>query len=175
MDRYASGDRAAFVEVYDAVVPRLFPYLRRQTRSAELAEDVLQQTLMQMHRGCSTFVPGSAVIPWAFAIARRLLIDERRREERNVLSGASEIGAHAGADVPVNAESEGFVAAGEVARLLQSVLERLPSSQREAFELMRFDGLSHEEAAHVLGISVSALKFRAHRASVALRAAVRGA
>ena len=55
---------------------------------------------------------------------------------------------------------------------LQSVLGRLPASQRAAFELMRIEGLSHAEAAAALGISVNALKLRAHRAYVALRAAL---
>jgi len=171
MDRYARGDRSAFVEVYDTVVPRLFPYLRRQTGSAELAEDLLQQTLLQMHRRCSTFVPGSAVTPWAFAIARRLFIDEQRRERRNVLAAARELVAERVASAPYS-EPEGLAVAKEVGRLLEGALEQLPSSQREAFELMRFDGLSQEEAASVLGISVSALKFRAYRAVVALRAAL---
>lgn len=169
MDRYACGDRAAFVDVYDAVAPRVLAYLRRQTRAPELAEDLLQQTLLQMHRGASQFVPGSAVLPWAFAIARRLLIDERRREKRNVLSTASSVATEAIAGGP-HLVPEGFAVAKELAGLLQNVLDRLPASQREAFELMRLDGLSHAEAAKVLGITESAVKFRAYRAYVALKA-----
>jgi len=174
MDRYASGDREAFAEVYDAVAPRLFQYLRRRTRSVELAEDLLQQTFLQMHRACGTFVPGSAVSPWAFAIARRLFIDECRRGHHDVLSGDMAIEA-ASCPSPDSSGPEGFTVAKELGRMLQTTLERLPSSQREAFELMRLDGLSCEEAAQVLGISPSALKFRAHRATVALKAALRTA
>jgi RNA polymerase sigma-70 factor (ECF subfamily) len=170
MDRYARGEEAAFAEVYDAVAPRVFAYLRRHAGSSELAEDLLQQTMLQMHKARGTFIPGSNVMPWAFAIARRLLIDERRRGKRSVLSTAGEIAddSSAGSD----AEPEELAAAKQLAHRLQAELGRLPTSQRAAFELMRLDGLSHAEAAEVLGITVNALKLRAHRAYVALRAIV---
>jgi RNA polymerase sigma-70 factor (ECF subfamily) len=171
MDRYARGDEPAFAEVYDAVAPRVFAYLRRHTRGAALAEDLVQQTLLQMHRARGTFIPGSAVLPWAFAIARRLLIDELRRNKRNVLATASEIAEEAAA-APGGAAPDGILAARQLAGQLQAELGRLPHSQRAAFELMRLDGLSHADAAQVLGITVNALKLRAHRAYVALRAIV---
>ena len=46
----------------------------------------MQQTLLQMHRARGSFIPGAAVMPWAFAIARRLIIDgaRRRRIERRL-------------------------------------------------------------------------------------------
>lgn len=169
MDRYARGDRAAFAEVYDSVAPRVLAYLRRQTRDPQRAEDLLQQTMLQMHRGCSNFTSGSPVLPWAFAIARRLLIDEHRREKRNVLSMAIDVAAETIAG-GVPSVPDGFVFAKELARLFQRVLEELPVSQRDAFELVRIDGLSPAEAAKVLGITESAAKFRAYRAYLALRA-----
>ena len=167
MTRYASGEREAFAEVYDAVAPRLFAYLHARTRSAPLAEDLLQQTLLQIHRAHGTFIPGSPVMPWALAIARRLSIDEQRRAQRNVLSTARDI-----EDGVVDAsysELEELVQAKQLAGRLQEGLGRLPRSQRAAFELMRLDGLSHSEAARALGITISALKLRAHRAYAALR------
>jgi RNA polymerase sigma-70 factor (ECF subfamily) len=167
MARYASGEREAFAEVYDAVAPRLFAYLRARTRSAPLAEDLLQQTLLQMHRAHGTFIAGSPVMPWALAIARRLTIDEQRRARRNVLSTARDI--QDGVAEPSYPELEELVQAKQLAGRLQEGLVRLPRSQRAAFELMRLDGLSLSEAARVLGITMSALKLRAHRAYVALR------
>lgn len=171
MDRYAAGDEAAFGDVYDAVAPRVLAYLRRQTRDVARAEDLVQQTLLSMHRARGTFISGSAVLPWAFAIARRLLIDELRRDKRSVLTFAevvTEESAHASRE----ASPDGLAEARELAHLLQRELTRLPESQRVAFELMRLDGLSHIEAAEVLGATVTAVKLRAHRAYVALRAAL---
>lgn len=76
MARYAEGDNAAFEEVYRDVAPRLRAFLLR--RSPEQADDILQQTFLAIHRGRATFLPGAPVMPWAFAIARRRLIDSAR-------------------------------------------------------------------------------------------------
>ena len=57
-----------------------------------------------------------------------------------------------------------------LARATPAELARIPSSQRVAFELLRVDGLSHDEAAQVLGTTVNAVKLRAFRAYSALRA-----
>jgi RNA polymerase sigma-70 factor (ECF subfamily) len=166
MERYAAGDDSAFAEVYDAVAPRLFSYLKRQTGDDSRAEDLVQGTLLQMHRARGSFIAGSPVLPWAFAIARRLLIDSLRKRKRDVLTTAEVDTDEACTD----GEADRLVEAKQVARRLEQELSRLPESQRIAFELMRFDGLSHVEAAAVLGATTSAVKLRVHRAYAALRA-----
>src|SRR5437762_115258 len=64
MARYGAGEDAAFALVYDAVAPSLERYLVRHTRDQALAEDLLQQTFLKMHRHRGSFLPGSAVMPW---------------------------------------------------------------------------------------------------------------
>jgi RNA polymerase sigma-70 factor (ECF subfamily) len=114
-------------------------------------------------------VTGSAVFPWAVAIARRLVIDAARSERRDTLAYAD--GAVEVADIG-GGQGDGFAEATELAARLQRRLVLLPESQRQAFELMRFDGLSHADAARTLGITVTALKLRAHRAYSSLRVAL---
>src|SRR5688572_8224274 len=92
MDRYARGEDAAFAEVYDGLAPRLMAFLVRYTRDRARAEDVVQQTMLQIHRARGRFTPGAQVVPWAFAIARRLLIDSHRRGGREVLSPTGDEG-----------------------------------------------------------------------------------
>jgi RNA polymerase sigma-70 factor (ECF subfamily) len=168
MDRYAAGDDAAFGAVYDALAPRVFAYLRRNLRDTAHAEDLLQQTLLHIHRARGTFLSGAAVLPWAFAIARRLLIDELRRHKRTASVIAE---THADDDTrhSLDVAADHLLEARDLARRLQHELARLPASQRTAFELLRLDGLSHAEAAEVLGVTVNAVKLRAHRAYLALR------
>src|SRR4051812_46548656 len=90
MDRYARGEDSAFGQIYDGLAPRLQGYLVRQTRDRAKAEDIVQQTMLQIHRARGRFIPGAEVIPWAFAIARRLLIDQHRRAGREVLAKEDE-------------------------------------------------------------------------------------
>ncbi len=90
MERYSNGDNTAFAELYDAIAPRLLGFLRKATRYHGDAEDLMQQTLLQIHRERGSFIPGARVIPWAFTIARRLMIDSSRRHrvEQRLFSDA---------------------------------------------------------------------------------------
>jgi RNA polymerase sigma-70 factor (ECF subfamily) len=170
MERYAAGDESAFAEVYDTIAPRLHGFLRRRTRDDALAEDLMQQTFLQMHRARGQFFPGAQVAPWAFAIARRLLIDgaRHRRHERAAAPPAGERREAIARDPA----ADDVLAARQAAGRMEAELERLPESHRVAFELLRCDGLSLIEAAQVLGTTVTAVKLRVHRAYKALRAAV---
>jgi RNA polymerase sigma factor (sigma-70 family) len=88
MERYARGEDHAFSELYDSLAPRLRRYLLRASRDPGWADDLLQQTMLQIHRARGRFIVGAEVLPWAFAIARRLLIDghRRRKNERRTIS-----------------------------------------------------------------------------------------
>lgn len=169
MERYAQGDESAFASVYDSVAPRVHAYLLRQTRDPAIADDLLQQTLLQIHRKRGTYVAGLPVLPWAFAIARRLYIDECRRRKTDALWSARDLGED---DRRTSALPEEELVTREAARTLEAELARMPGNQRVAFELLKVDGLSQQEAAEVLGTTVSAVKLRAFRAYSALRSAL---
>jgi RNA polymerase sigma-70 factor (ECF subfamily) len=171
MDRYAAGDDAAFEEIYDRLAPRLLAYLMRQTRDRGRAEDCVQQTMLQIHRARGRFLPGAQVVPWAFAIARRLLIDMHRRGGREVLAKTDDESALQ-LLVALDAPADDVAIAKELAHRIDGVLRTLPENQRVAFELIKQEGLSVAEAAEMLGTTVAAVKLRAHRAYEALREAL---
>lgn len=168
MDRYASGEDAAFGELYDLLAPRLLGFLFRQTRDRARAEDLVQQTFLQMHCARDSYVTGADVLPWAFAIARRLAIDSYRRTKREVLDGEMDL-----AEMIDDLAPDDALRSKQAARALQETFEALPESQRVAFELIKMDGLSLAQAAETLGTTVTAVKLRAHRTYEALRGALR--
>jgi len=165
MEQYAGGNSEAFTRVYDAVAPRLFAFLLRQTRNRAQAEDLLQQTMLQVHRARDQFIPGAAVVPWAFAIARRFLIDSVRRGPREILNDGAELDVRAA----TSPRADDLVAASELAARIERTLAKLPEQQRTAFQLIKQEGLTFAEAAEVLGTTVAAVKLRAHRAYTAVR------
>ena len=170
MERYASGDDAAFAELYDLLAHRLYGYLVRRTGDRALAEDLVQQTLLHMHRARGSFLRGAAVLPWALAIARRLVIDTFRRERRQVpTTRDDEMLPSVVADAPTAHE---ILEAAELAEQLRGALAALPEPQRVAFELLKQDGLSVSDAAALLGTTEGAVKLRAFRAYEALRTVV---
>jgi RNA polymerase sigma-70 factor (ECF subfamily) len=171
MDRYADGDESAFGEVYDLLAPRLYAFFVRQTGDPARAEDLVQQTLLQMCGARQAYTKNSDVVPWAFAIGRRLLIDSRRRTKKEVLFATAEDDA-AALDLKVERFSvpEGLAMTRELAVRAEEELERMPESHREAYMLVKQEGLSVAQAAEVLGTTSTAVKLRAHRAYEALRA-----
>ena len=179
MERYAQGDEAAFAEVYDLLAPRLLSFLTRMTRDRAKAEDLMQQTFLNMHRARGRFAPGAEVVPWAFAIGRRLFLDSMRRGKREVLERRD--AGHGDDDEQrslfdlvesLGAPADELVDAKSLAKVIEGALSELPEQQREAFTLLKQEGLSVAEAAGILGTSVGAVKLRAHRAYEALRAAL---
>jgi RNA polymerase sigma-70 factor (ECF subfamily) len=170
MDRHADGDPTAFAEVYDLLSHRLFAFFLRRTRDRARAEDLVQQTLLQMHCARQSYVRGSDVVPWAFAIGRRLLIDAHRRRKNEVLFDSAE-DARAALDGRASREDipEEVASTHEIAARVRRSLDALPEGQRTAYVLVREDGLSVAEAAEVMGITVTAVKLRAHRVYEHLR------
>jgi RNA polymerase sigma-70 factor (ECF subfamily) len=168
MDRYADGDGDAFAVVYDVVAPRLAAYIHRNVHDRALGDDILQQTFLHMHRARSTFARGVEALPWAFAIARRLIIDSARLRRGTPAHEPLDLARTAA--VPDGGEAR--VYAHETARRIARELARLPPAQRQAFQLLKQEGLSLREAAGVLGTTVTAVKLRAHRALLALRSSL---
>ncbi len=166
MERYAQGDDAAFADLYRLLGPELDRFAMGLTRHRARAEDLVQQTFLQLHRARGRFRAGSHVAPWALVIARRLVLDDLRRLRRE-----GPLPEHDRAD---HETPEDLAAARELRATAVQALDRLPAAQRQAYELVREEGLSVVEAAAAAGTSVGALKVRAFRAYEALRAALRG-
>jgi len=168
MERYARGDDAAFEELYDLIAPRLRGFIIQRLRDLPSTQDILQQTLLQMHLARRSFMPGAAVMPWAFAIARHLIIDAARANradlplEPDLIDGFRAV--EDGADEIIEAR--------QLLQRLEAELSRMPPQQRVAFELHKRHGLSLAGAAHALHISVGALKVRVHRARRMLQSAL---
>lgn len=160
MNRYADGDDAAFGTLYELLAPRLLGSLLRSTRGDRArAEDLVQQTFLQMHCARSDFRAGASVLPWAFAIARRLSIDSFRRRGREPL-----VDLDLDLFLDGGPRADDAVLSGEIASQVERAIATMPATQTAALELVRGDGLSFVEAGEVLGLSAGAVKVRVHRA-----------
>jgi len=160
MEAYVDGSTAAFDLLYQRIGARLFGYLIRLTRERERAEDLLQVTFAKMHRARDSYLRGSPVLPWAFAIAHRAFLDDRRRARKR-----QEDLSHDGRLPEPPSES----LPAELSDVLELALARLPDHYREAIVLTKVTGLSVAEAAEVLGTTGAAIKLRVHRGYKELR------
>lgn len=176
MDRYARGDDAAFGTVYAGLERRLRAFLRRLGGSTTVADDLLQETFLRIHRARGSFGAGARALPWAYAIARNCFVDhyrsKRSKREREMPTDREDrpLEPVAGPD----ASAEERLVATELAELVERELEKMTPARREAFVLMRYEGLSVAETARIVGATEGAVKLRAFHAYQALRKALDG-
>jgi RNA polymerase sigma-70 factor (ECF subfamily) len=171
MSRYADGEDAAFSDVYRAVAGRLRSFLVRLVRSEALADDLFQETLLRMHRARGSFARGARLLPWCYAIARNVHVDHLRHRPSQRERPAEDEGVFEAAAGP-DADGEAVATAAQMAEIVERTLARIPPNQREAFILLRYEGLSVADAAAILGTTEGAVKLRAFHAYETLREAL---
>lgn len=171
MARYCDGDASAFRELYALVAPRLLGYLMKMARQRAIAEDLLQQTFLKVHRARAAYIRGADPMPWIYAIAHRTFLDEARRTKRAIVrTGTEDALPEIAAGLTgesVNRRDE--PADPEAVRAAMAALAELPAQQREAVVLVKLDGKTVAEAAEIAGTTVGAMKVRAHRGYEVLR------
>jgi RNA polymerase sigma factor (sigma-70 family) len=156
MAAYVGGDEAAHRALFDRLAPVLFRFARRRLSSDDVARDVVQQTMLHMHRARNDFRAGSRLRPWVFTIAANLVREHYRRTGRRREQGLS----------PSHEPTVAAATPIEDSQRLQRVhaaLQQLPASQREVIELHWFEELPYDDVARIVGASVGAVRVRAHR------------
>jgi RNA polymerase sigma-70 factor, ECF subfamily len=175
MTRYARGEDAALGDVYDLASPAIFAFLVRLCRERAAAEDLTHETFLRIHRARASYREGAEVLPWAYAIARRLFLDNVRSRKREGPSLDEQ--RDSGTSFSSTLQAEGAaqddeVAGHQLSAAIEKVLGTLPETQASAFRLLKQEGLSVADAAAVLGVTETSVKLRAHRAYEALREAL---
>jgi RNA polymerase sigma-70 factor (ECF subfamily) len=163
-----AGDDSAYRDALTLIADRLRAYYRaRMGGLPDDVEDMVQETLLAIHLKRGTHDPSLPVSNWLHAVARYRLTDLYRRRGRR--GPPPDPLDDADAVAPEGAEE---TAARMARRDLGRLLGTLPEPQRRAIELVKVEGLSTEEAAGQMGITVTALKVRVHRGLQRLMAAV---
>jgi RNA polymerase sigma factor (sigma-70 family) len=161
MASYQAGCFEAFDELYALVAPAVRRFLAGRLRDAGRAEDVLQETFLQMHRARRSYDPAYPVLPWVLAIARHCWLMELRRASRRPVSQVDV----AALEPSVSAEAEGYAATADLERALSQV----PAGQRHAVVAHHVWGFSFQEIGAQLSIAGSAAKLRSSRGMRRLR------
>ncbi|ODP34556.1 sigma-70 family RNA polymerase sigma factor [Pandoraea sp. ISTKB] len=164
-----SGNSADYRSFLIELTRHLRGYLRKRIpHFRDDTEDLVQEILLAVHNARHTFRPDEPLTAWVHAIARYKLMDffrthSRRDALHEPLDGDEDIFAYAD-DEPAEARRD-----------IGTLLARLPDKQRLSIEHVKLQGLSVAEAAHLTGLSESAVKVSIHRGLKALAALVRGA
>jgi RNA polymerase sigma-70 factor (ECF subfamily) len=166
------GDRRAYEKVLAASVPLIRAAARRQGVVTDQLDDVVQETLLTVHRVRHTYDPSRSYDAWLSALASRRAIDALRSQGRR---GHREVhDEHAYDSHPDVDDATTATEREQEARRLRKAIATLPPGQREAVEELGLKERSLAEASVETGRQTGALKVNLHRAMKALRSRFHG-
>lgn len=173
IERVAAKDEAAFEALYDRHRSQAFGLALRVTGARPAAEEVAQDAFLSVWRSADRYHPErGSVSSWLLSIVRNRGIDALRRNQhaaRNV-----ELGAVLAAPLRSRECTDELALAREEAREARSLLDHLPSGQRQVVELAYFAGMTQTEIAARIGVPLGTVKGRSRLALEKLRDAVAG-
>lgn len=179
---YVGGDDAAFTVLIGRYRDQLMHFLARFLGSATSAEDVFQETFVQLHLSAESFDPERRFKPWLFTIAANKARDHHRKHGRRPAVSLS---------APVDRDDQGRpyldllegdspapdapILDAERSRLVKSVVDDMNPHLREILLLSYFQRMSYNQIAETLGIPLGTVKSRLHTAVAAFARAWKAA
>jgi RNA polymerase sigma-70 factor, ECF subfamily len=158
MARYADGDDRALDVLFDRLAPRVFAFLRCRPGEPERAEQLLQSTFVQLHRSRQDYPRGTSARTWVLSIAASL---QRKPVRRLRWPSVSRVRT-----VTVEALEH---TADQRDRAVREAIAGLQEEERQLLHLHRFEGLSFEQIAQIVGVNEAAIRERAISAYRQLR------
>lgn len=148
--------------VWSKLSPDLWKFIRKRVSDDHTADDLLQSSFVQIHRGLATLKNSEQLGAWVYRIARNQVYDHYRRSDDDK-SLPEELEAEEKTE-PDLRERAGV--------WLGEMISQLPEKYRVALQLSELDGLSQQEVADRLGISLSGGKSRVQRGRALLKKAL---
>ncbi len=174
MVRFQRGDEAAFTALVRSYQGRIVSLAYRYLGSAADAEDLAQEVFLRVYRAKETYEPSARFSTWVYRITANASLNFLRgRKARRKVSGSMPGGENE--DASVDFEDEGAESPGErmekdeLAVVLRRIVDDLPERQRMAIVLNKYEGLSYEDVASAMEMSVMAVKSLLTRARVNIK------
>jgi RNA polymerase sigma-70 factor (ECF subfamily) len=180
--RARAKDFAAFEELLVRYEDKVFRLAFRILRNETDAKEILQETFVSIWRKLDTFKGDSQFGSWVYRIATNAALMRLRSHRRHPEVSTEELPIgyldNYGTPMPAgenwSKRPDDELQSSELRAHIQSAVDALPDIYRTVFVIRDVEGLSTEETAEVLGISVPTVKTRLHRARIALRDAIGG-
>jgi RNA polymerase sigma-70 factor (ECF subfamily) len=167
---FQAGDESAYDEIYKRYRCVAERVCRRLAANTDDVQELTQETMLRVFQGLATFNGRYAVQAWVARIAANVSVDALRTKARRPLNGA-QLTEDCEHDVAPQEDPSEVIERLERQGHVRGLLEGLPEKYRRALVLREFEGCSHEQIAHVLGVSAPQAKALLHRAKRAFRKA----
>lgn len=172
--RAQAGDHTAFAQLYSAHKRRVYSLCLRMLGNVAEAEDLTQESFLQLHRKIATFRGDSAFSTWLHRLTINVVLMHLRRKGLNLISLDEALDP-----TPEHGPARSFGAPdlrlnGSIDRMtLEKAVESLPAGYRLIFVLHDIEGYEHNEIATLLDCSIGNSKSQLHKARMKLREALR--
>lgn len=173
VEQLKQGDEAAFKTIVETFQNMVYNTALGIVQGAEDAEDIAQETFVQVYQSIGSFKGESKFSTWLYRITIAKALDHERRKKRKKRFGF--VKSLFGEDSEVVIHPPDFNHPGvaldkkENASTLFKAISSLPENQRIAFTLHKVDGLSYQEVSDVMETSVSSVESLMHRAKTNLK------
>jgi RNA polymerase sigma-70 factor (ECF subfamily) len=168
IDRCKSGDEDAWRELVEATYREVYSLCVRILRDPEDASEATQETYVKAWRGLKKFRGDAQFTTWLYRVAANAAISQQRARARR-WQRETKAEDEVLQQIPGTASTEDAAGAKLELGVIEQALARLPEIYRSAIVLRDVYGLTLEEMAKELGVSVVAAKVRLHRARKRLR------
>ena len=168
---FRAGDDAAFDALFERWAGKLLRFLERMVKDEAIAEELVQETFLRVHRARSRYEPDAKFSTWLYTIASNVARNELRRPFRRAPHESADALGDDGRSIELAAEDapvDEIVSARREGAEVEAALKRLPERQRAALWLAAVEGLPYGEVAAALETTESSVKALVHRARVAL-------
>jgi RNA polymerase sigma-70 factor (ECF subfamily) len=156
------GDRHSYETLLRRLSGVVQAFVRTRVGDVSWCDDVVQESLLAVHRARHSYDPARPFAPWMYAIVQNRFIDAVRQQRRRLLRELDEGASSGSSERPVQERDA-------IRRDVRRAVSDLPDTQRQVIELLKFEELSVREVASRLGMSESNVKVTAHRGYRALR------
>ena len=162
-----SGDLDAFTQLVRALQPIVFRWSLTLARDADDADELSQETFVQVHQKLEQFRGDSSLQGWIYGITRSLALQKKRKIKRRTLLSAASL---PGMDSVYNTDPGARVDRQRVADYIRHFFLELPPRQREVFDLVDLQGFDPVEVAELTGIKAATVRGNLFKARAAIRA-----
>lgn len=172
LQRFLRGDSEAFSALVKRYQHSLYPFLVRFVGDASLAEDIFQETFLQVYQSAPTFDTTRRFKPWLFTVAANKARDALRSRKRRsaapldaTVAGAPDAKNTYAALIPSEIPSPDEISMNlETRQAVQTIVNQLPENYRIVLILSYFQEIPHKDIAEILGVPVGTVKSRLHGA-----------
>jgi RNA polymerase sigma-70 factor (ECF subfamily) len=171
MTKVARGDHAAFEELVQRHRHAVVGTVAKMLANHSEAEDIAQQVFLRLWKSAGRYKPTAKFTTFLFTITRNLVFNETRRKSRRGEQSLEEQADdwHQQFQEKGHTQPDAQMLQSELREAVNRAIASLPRKQRMAVVLRRYENMSYEDIADILGISVSAVKSQLFRARTSLR------